>query len=232
MKTLLALLLIAFPASGAFTRVSHGLSAGGSSVTLNSTGADFIVASVSSDTAVAFADSQGGFTNTATQVVVTTTGSRLTMYYYVNPAHVGASHTFNVSGPSFYNIEVAAYGGSKLTSPLDLAAVTNLVSGATSQPGSYTPSCTNELLISGLAAFGGAPAPTITGTGWAITDAQHTGYAGGMADWIQTTATNTSGPTWTCNAGGGTCYASAVMAFKAADSVCGGTAAIKHKVSQ
>ncbi len=231
-RFLLLLLTLSLPASGAFSRLSHCAGNGNNNTcTLDSTGADFIAITVSSDSTVNnITESGNGGANSYTLAVPNTAGgSQLTMYYtYGASLHTGASHVFQVgvSGtPGFSNFYVAAYSGS-LTSadPKDGSPTTNTTPGGTIQAGSYTPNCSNELLLSGLAAFG-VGVPTITGAGWSITDSLQnaTGYSGGMADLIQTTATANSGPVWTCPSAG-TCFASSVLGFKAATSVCANNA--------
>lgn len=236
-KLLFLFILSALPSVAAFSRVSHCSGTGSaSSCTLNSTGADMIVITVSSDsgvTGIAESGQSGGSNTFNTAVANTATPSQLTVFYaYSATLHTGASHQFIVTvggGVGFCNFYIATYSGALTASgPLDGTPTVNTTSGVTIQPGSYTPTCTDELMISGLAAFG-VSVPTISGGTWAITDARanNSGYAGGMADDIQTTATTDSGPTWTMT----TSYAASVVGFKAASSTCGGgSTPVKHRV--
>jgi hypothetical protein len=123
---------------------------GGTTGTLNTTGANLLVACVSyyaNVTPPQISDSKGN----SWTLAVDATGaqdSHLQLFYSV-PSNVGSSHTFTVTGNgSMSSINLMAFAG-VAASPLDKVAEA-FASGTSVQPGSVTPTQDDELLISCL----------------------------------------------------------------------------------
>jgi hypothetical protein len=235
MRTLiLTFLLVASQAFGAFTYIAS--TSGGVSVTspsIDTTGANLLIIVITADNGGAYLsvyDTISGHSNTYTPAKSqASTGAATTYTYYcVNPAWVGPGHLFNVSVSNGYeSIYAAAYSGAA-SSPLD--TVTNSAfntANASIQPGSITPSCTNELVVTGVFAENGIPA--VSGATLRKSRATSSGsWGGGLADSIQTAATAIN-PTWTVSSGHN---GATIVAFKASDSVCGGGAApVRRRVT-
>jgi hypothetical protein len=229
----LAFLLTASQAFGAFTYIAS--TSGGNNQTspsIDTTGANLLIIVVTVDgggTGLSIFDAISGHSNVyATAKSQAAAGSSSTYTFYcVNPAWVGPGHVFHVSVANGYeSIYAAAYSGAA-SSPLD--AVTNSAyntANTTIQPGSITPSCSNELVIAGMFAENGTPAVS----GATLRQARATvggSWGGGLADSIQTAKTAIN-PTWTVSSGHN---AATIVAFKASDSVCTGAAApIRRRV--
>jgi hypothetical protein len=225
-KLFLTFLILASHAFGAFSYIASA--SGGTALTspgINTTGANLLIVVVTVDNGGAYLaiyDTIAGHSNTYTFAKSQAAAGTATTYTYycANPTYVGSGHVFNVSVANGYeSIYAAAYSGAA-SSPLD--AVTNSATNnanATIQPGSMTPTCTNELVITGMFTEGGAT-PTISGA--TVRQARSSGganWGGGLADSIQT-AIVAINPTWTVASGHN---AATIVAFQAADSVCGGT---------
>jgi len=227
---LLSLLLMSVPAWGAFSYIASASGGpAGTTPAIDSTGATLLVVVVALDAGAGtrtVGDNVGGYGNTYTLAkTVTSVGGGINeIYYCVNPAHVGSGHTFTVASANSYpSIYAAAYSGSA-ASPLD--SITNsatISSGTSIQPGSITPSCTNELVIAGLMAEAGTP--TVSGATLRQARATQSGsFGGALADSIQTSKTAIN-PIWSFSSG----HAGAtIVAFRAVDSVCAG--AVRHRV--
>ena len=174
---------------------------GGTSGSINATGANLLVACVSwhaTGPVPTFSDSKG---NPWTQAVE----SREFLDYYIRlyysvPTAVGSGHTFTAAGPgSMASINVTAWSGAT-ASPLDQTAGEG-VGGTTIQPGPVTPTQNDELLISCLTNTGDTSntSRSING-GFTISGqigADHTIYSTSIAGayLVQTTAA-TANPTW------------------------------------
>jgi len=176
---------------------------GGTSPSIDTTGATIIVLSVSSynaDAEPTVSDSKG---NTYTQLTVKTgaTEIRTRLFYKANPT-VGSSHTFTLTGTASYSaLFAAAFSGVITTSPFDVQNGSTGGSGITTlATGSITPNQANSLIIAGIG-VGNTPAGAYSiNSSMTITD--QTGYAagnneGGGIAWIQQGAAAAFNPTWT-----------------------------------
>lgn len=195
---------ISLIASANYGGAGGGFTGGAS---LDSTGADFLVAAIARYQGATLTDSKS---NTWTLLsTYAAGGDPTTELYYCIPTSVGSGHTFSYSGSNaFSSIAVAAFSGVKQTSPQDGSTTTNTGSGLTSiQPGSITPSVDGGLWVSalGINNCGSVPASTFAGV---TSRRDHLNSVGGYDDnygvgltWeIQTTAT-ASNPTWSWASG-------------------------------
>ena len=219
--------------AAAFALVSHATGYYETPPSLDSTGADLLVAVFAGQTGdlgvgamgINTLDSKG---NTWVTAITANwnLGTYVVICYCPNPASVGAGHTFSfyhgtVNWPS---CEFSCWSGSLLTSPLDSQSSSNSSAGSSVQPGTITPSAANELVISGVSCQGDSSAPTVSGM--SLLDAQGNQgtycWAGGLAYQIQTTAAAVN-PTWSAAPG----LVAASIAFKAAGS---GAARVRHRM--
>lgn len=246
MRLIAATLLLTAHAFGAiaFIASGEGLDSSGSTAAhkIDSTGATLLIVTVARSSAatgisgpVDFTDAcPSGPCNTfATAVSKTGTNSVTTVYYSVNPANTGTGHyfVFTATSGALY-ITGAAYSGSALSNLVDQLN-SNATSGTGSiQPGSITPACTNELVITSVAGetLSGST-PSLAG---ATVREEQAGLSsptrtpGGFGDAIQTTATAIN-PTWSFTTNG---KDAAIVSFKAATSICASTTPVVHKVAQ
>jgi hypothetical protein len=187
--------------------ISAGANAGGdtSIVTIDTTGADLLVASGNYFTSSGAGTLTDGYSNTWTALTPRDTGGGVggtnQMYYCLNPV-VGSGHSFTWARPSIFgSLAVSAYHGVKLTSAFDLENGASSASATTLQPGSITPSEDNEVLVTSLLNIGTFSTPSID-SGFTIR-----AYASGggsyfdvaIADLIQSSA-GAANPTWTSTA--------------------------------
>jgi hypothetical protein len=175
-----------------------------STVTLDTTGANFIIAGavhLDGATFITFTDTKG---NTWTPLTEYSSGgggigNNLRFYYCENPI-VGTGHGFTYAGISMAGagVAVAAYTGVKTTSAFDVENGSGSMSATTIQPGSVTPSLNDELIVTVVSTFNTFTAPSIDS---GFTLRQYTSGGGAffdiaIADLIQTTA-GAVNPTWT-----------------------------------
>jgi hypothetical protein len=198
-----ALSLTVDAVSGVFY-VTSGSNSGGesSTVTIDTTGANFIIAAVvhvEGTTFQAFTDTKGNTWTALTEYGTSTGfGGYLKFYYCLNPT-VGTGHGFTWTGITVAgSMAVAAYSGVKTTSAFDVQNGASSASATTIQPGSVTPSINDELVVTAVCTFATFTAPTIDG---GFTRRQYVSGGGSffdvaIADLIQTTAT-AANPTWT-----------------------------------
>lgn len=196
------------------SQTSTGASTGATTSAIDTTGADLLVACLSSNDGIAtLSDSKS---NTWTPLTMTIGGAppgvRL---YYCRGGTVGTGHTFSSAGVSQYSsVAVAAFSGAHAT-PFDAENGSN-GSGGTQATGSVTPSEAGELIIAGLA-FNSAGSPLSIDAGFTIAeDANYVAgqsYGVGLAYLIQGAAAGVN-PTWT--RGGSSQNAAAIATFKAA----------------
>lgn len=215
-KLIVSLLLLSSPCYGAWALIDHckGTNSAGCTIT-STTGADFLLVQISSNGSMSgqnISDSVGGQSNSCWALANTATVSSAysTLFYCPAPAHVGATHTFTITGgPSIFGTYASAWSGSKLTSPLDQTSTTTPNGTGTAATASITPTTNNQLVIYALGAFGASGTPSISpGT---IVDSSNNGgssYAGGVAYQIQTTAAAASA-TWTFS----NCYTTVAASF-------------------
>src|SRR5215471_5785447 len=121
---------------------------GGTTGSINTTGADLIVVNVvGADVSLSLSDSKG---NTYTPLTAQSRNSLISQLFYVQAPTVGSGHTFTVSASSiFAAIQVTAWSGSA-ASPFDVETGATGVSITSLQTGSLTPGQDNELLVTGL----------------------------------------------------------------------------------
>jgi hypothetical protein len=114
---------------------------------LNTTGADFLVAVVSTfNSSTSFGDSKS---NTWTAISESANEWITVKVYYSVPSSVGTGHTFSNTGGLFQSVWVGAFSGVTATTPLDGSASAT-GSGTSGNPGSLTPSVDGCLLIVGV----------------------------------------------------------------------------------
>lgn len=199
----------------AFSVVASGTakSTNGTSVslTLDTTGANLIVISVSSLASVSAPTLSDNQSNTWTPLTErTASNSRQRIYYCIAPS-VNASHQFSLSGASSTPvIGVLAVSGAA-ASPFSAETGAVTTSASELQPGEITPAEDNMLIVTGCTnAAALASAPDIA-SGWTVSKQAGTSgvnMGGGIAYQIQTTATAVN-PTWAWT---GTNHAAAAMA--------------------
>ena len=169
-------------------------------VAINTTGADFLVANVAYDfggTAPTVSDSK---TNSWNPLTASNSGNTTNKLYYCIPTSVGTGHTFTASngGNQFATMEIQAFSGLNQTSPFE-SENGNANSSGTIQPGSVTPSINGALIITG-AGWNVACTPTSINSSFIKTDEQNFGagnnYGSSMAYLIQSTVAAVN-PTWT-----------------------------------
>jgi hypothetical protein len=209
-------------AEAAFTLVAHvsTASTGGgdvaTSASINTTGANLCVASISeSSGGSGFAvPTDSGSATAWTGLTAHTQGaSRVRLFYKLITA--STSHTFGSSGASgsFPSLEVSCFSGADVTTPFDLESAGGGATGTSVQPGSVTPSANDALVISAVThSISSAPISVSPGT---ITDQVDfsTRPRGALSYQIQTTASATN-PTFSWTLSGDAVAASA--AFKSA----------------
>lgn len=207
-----------------------GFTSGG----LNTTGANFLVAAVSSyevNAAPTLSDSNSNAGWTGLTQQTNAGGARVRLFYCLSPT-VGSGHTFTLAGAGSYAaLAVAAFSGAAASSAFDQQnGATDATSLQTFQPGGVTPSEDNELLVAAV----GSGTSTVAASTWSIdlgfTVAETEDYTGAahfalaLAYLVQTAAA-AKNPTWTF--GGAPSAASGPVAvvatFKAASGG-GGTA--------
>lgn len=197
------------PILGHFTLISHvgagpspnGITTGAIDTTL----ADLLIVSTSyysgggTDT---ISDSYG---NTWILAGTHTSGFVVTEMWYVKSAVSGTGHTFTMTGTGIFGaINVLAFSGSNLTSPLDQQTF-GTSSGTLTMSASHislTPTNANSLLVTGISIW---HEPTLNPTidlSFIFTDGNVydpvNGFGSAMAYKIQT-AIVTENPTWTFN---------------------------------
>jgi hypothetical protein len=190
---------------------------GGTSVSINTTGATLIVIAVSQEDDVTFIAPTDNKGNTYTGLTLRQAGAGpgrnnagARLWYRAAPT-VGAGHTFT-STASYSACAVMAFSGTATVSPFDVE------NGGTSNsspvgPGSITPTSNNAVVVTGLSF---ADASATIDAGFTITNTVPFGsannYANAGAYLIQTTAA-AANPGWTTGGNGG---AAVIAAFKVA----------------
>lgn len=174
---------------------------------IDTTGANFLIAEVSYYPPFGSATISDSYSNTWTQLNSYTAGGASvasTLFYVLSPT-VGTGHTFSC-GPNVSNVAVAAFSGVATSSAFDQQNGSSGVSSTSSlQTGSVTPTFTNELIITGLAASGGG-SPTVD-SGFTITDTYTNLFTTCLGYVIQTSIVSEN-PTWSFSNGSFGCAAS------------------------
>ncbi len=192
-------------------------STGGTTGTVDTSGADFLVVVVNYHNsfvgATPLSDSKG---NSWTLERTETGGPDTVRIYWCTPgSNVGTGHTFSTT-TGFSNIFAYAFSGSRTaTSPYDQENGGNANAAAVAT-GSITPSANNCLVITGYGGFNPGTTPSMTSggtnftipTGFAIPTS--TSESGASSYSIQTTAT-AENVTWTST--GGAWSAAVIVSF-------------------
>ena len=170
---------------------------------INTTGANFIVATLSNfagNSSQAFSDSKG---NTWSSVANCNGGNAYAgIRYSLNPS-VGSSHNFTTNNGGGYAgvAYIRSYSGVATASALDGSSCT-CTGSSSGASGSITPANSNALLISGSSAnanYSSGPDSGFTNRG-ANNANLLADMGGGIGDLIETTAT-AKNPSWTWSAG-------------------------------
>jgi hypothetical protein len=214
--------------SATIALVDHNVCAGGTCTTgaMNTSGATLLVAVVSqyatSPLTGTLSDSKANTWQALTAYESGSTNGNIVIYYAYNkaggPLSVGSSHTVTLSGGQLAAVEVMAFSGTLTTSdPFDVQnGATSSNSSNPFQPGSITPSQSNELIITG---YGANATSRAINAGFTVTDFVDYGSTtgGGAAYLVQGIAAAVN-PSWTFQSSG--LGAAAVIAsFKAAAQV-------------
>ena len=163
-----------------------GPNTGGSTFTLgpiNTVGADLIVIGSSGAPGAAPTDSAGN----AWTAGPTGSGNGAVATWYTYNAITSSSHTFTIANSYYQSAAVLAYSGSLKTS----AVLDRSSTSTTNQPGSITPTTSNQLIVAMYALTASNPPYTIN---QGFTIEKQTDYAAGVgygtvaADLIQTAA--------------------------------------------
>lgn len=200
---------------------------GGTSGSIDTTGASLLVLAVASGVSIAVTDISDSKSNTWTLVGATNYsffGADFMQMFYAKAPAVGAGHTFTVTHTgSGAALAVACFSGVDTTAPADKFNGTG-GSGTSLQPGGITPASANELILSGLF-YDQAGAPSV-GSGLTLLDATGevagTNFGCAMGYVVQTTATAIN-PTWT--PASTTNMVAEVCSFKAAAGAAGSSIA-------
>ena len=169
---------------------------GGTSGSVDTTGANFLVVLISklNGVTVTVSDSKS---NTWTGLTLQSGNQPNAQLFYVSGVPtVGSGHTFTIAGTNSFSLGIfSAFSGSDTAGQFDQQSG---AAGAGSPPGSITPSADNMLVIAGAAADGTGVSGNQP-SGYTQLDAADTvggaSYGGATAYQIQTTATATN-PTW------------------------------------
>lgn len=205
--------------SKALVAVSTSGIAGGNTGAINSTGATLLIMVVGDGSASAntVVDSKGNTWHALTsQSKFGNTSQIFYSYDHAGSAlSVGSGHTASLTTSSLPAYFFYAFSGTSTTAPfiVENGAVT-AVFGATIQPGSVTPTCPNNLLITGVGPGGDNIGPFTVNSGFTASTrigGAGTNYAVGAAYLTQSAAT-AQNPTWTIETGG--FYASAIAVFQ------------------
>lgn len=185
----------------AYTLISqveaHPGSGGGTSGSIDTSGASIIILAVAKYTsgAASVSDSKGNTYSAQTEY--TLNNERLRFYRCDSPV-VGSSHTFTVTGTGIYpGFRAFAFSGSAASPADQLTGATG--SGSSLSPGSITPSEDNCLLITASTVGNESPSEAVnspfSSNSYVYTGGFGVGEPLGVAYEIQTTATARN-PTW------------------------------------
>lgn len=188
---------------------------GGTSASVNTTGANliwFFVTSYAGATAPTVSDSKGNTWNARTSYTAGSGDAERMQMFWCNPSSVGSGHTFTITGAGSFSTGYIQYlSGGSTSTPVDQEITgTNLASPL--QAGSVTPTEDAELCVSAYIA-GSAGTINESYTLLYQDETGGSGYSGGVAYKIQTTAAATN-PSWTAS-GGGISMRAYTITFKA-----------------
>lgn len=175
---------------------------GGTTSSLNTTGSNFIVASISyyQPSSATLSDSKSN-TWTALTARENSASSAARLFYCYNPT-VGTGHTFTVSqSTSISSVYISAWSGIA-SSPFDVENGAITTGGTTLATGSVTPSQGSVLLIASENMSAPGASTTSIDNSFTVTDALYVlggdHYGGAMAYKILSSVSATN-PTWTVN---------------------------------
>ena len=202
-------------ASTPITLIDHGSGTVSAPLTLNTSGANFLVALVSIfGTSTTPVDSVGGLGNSWTALTTYGTTENYTIWYCQNPAHTGAGHTFSNAG-AYAGFQVMAFSGMLTSGVFDVETGNTSGAGASISPGLLTPTSGHRLVVVGLGGYSQTGA--VTNSDGTFTLANKIDYAVGAnmaaAAWyaIQTTGTATNP---TLGTTGGSQMSTTIASFK------------------
>lgn len=174
---------------------AHPGSGGGTSSSVDTSGANTIVIAVAAGSSVTVSDSKGNAYNPSPQV---STGSIRQQFFRCDAPVVGSGHTFTVTGTAVYPcFHVLAFSGAKSFPAIQFSSGAS--SGTSQSTGSITPPADNYLLITATAVGGSSSGEAadspFSSNSYFQNFSGGVNYGGGIAYEIQTTATARN-PTW------------------------------------
>ena len=197
--------------------VSHTQSVYGTSSSIDTTGADFIVVSLSYyhtgyTTDISLTDNKGNTWTLVTKYAGTIAANRL--YYAKNPT-VGSGHTFTTPAvPAYFVISILAFSGVDTTSPFDVENGATSIGATSLSTGSVTPTNDNSVVVTGFTCDNNSGVAVTIDSGFTKYSTNYSGgnnMGGGIAYLIQTTASAVN-PTW--NVTNFTAISAAIAVFK------------------
>lgn len=199
--------------------VVNGSSGGTSTITLNTTGADFLVAVVAAVRSIYFPSLSDNYGNTWTKLIGEQAGTNETyagLYYVQNPT-VGSDHVITLGSDAYNTVDVLAFSGMATASVADQNNYATAGETTSVPTGSITPSENGCLIIAGLgSSIAGNTAPTINDSFTVdyAASSNSSNYADiGAAYLVQATAAAID-PTWTlASAGGSTASVGFIASF-------------------
>jgi hypothetical protein len=200
-RPLALMLLSAAIAPAAPSLISH--TAAGSITTfttpaINTSGANFIIASIFYETAGGAVLSDSSSNTWSTAMSQGAGGQTQTTYYVLNPT-TSSTHTFTItgSGTMYASLEVAAFSG---VLGADVSSNICTPSNFPLSAGSILPTQNGDLIVSAIGFYtgGGWTGTLAVGNGYSLTDTVPMGstFGGSLAYLVQDTTTATN-PVWT-----------------------------------
>ena len=178
---------------------------GGTSPSIDTTGADLIVVSVAdygASTKGTLTDSQSNSWIELTEYTPGGLTARNRLFYVISPS-TNASHTFTISGAStFAGLSVQAWNSVTGTPTYEEETGASQSTGATINTGSVTPAVNNALIVTGVGFNGALPTMSIDDAFIVTTQTPavtSTSFGTGMAYKVQDTL-SAENPTWTRSA--------------------------------
>lgn len=168
---------------------------------IDTTGADFLVAIVSTDQSLdvpAVSDNMSNVWQPLTIYGSNSSAPTLQMWYVFNPT-VGAGHTFTGHSEFETSIEVAAFSGLDTTSAVfEAGSDLGHVGSGAQQPGAVTPADTGDLIISGYANhdFTGTSGPGLVDSGFTVTDSEQNARVASTLAYLIAPDTSAVNPSW------------------------------------
>lgn len=176
--------------------VKSGGAAGFTTAALNTSGANFLIATIA--TGGGTASISDSLSNTWTPLTKQGAGGGALQFFYVTNPAVGAAHTFTIGTAVNMSVEVLAFAGVDTTAPFDVENGASSGGVTTGQPGSVTPGSDNEVVISAASIVQDTTVLSVDSGLSAVIQQNYsagTFYGSGTAYLIQTTAAAVN-PTW------------------------------------